>query len=74
MHRVFYMVKGYIADDDVAASCYESYCKRLWYNEEAYRYEDGFDTAYDAKFSVALRAKIGYERWFRARIPTWGKR
>ena len=59
MHRVFYMVKGYITDDDTARACYESYCKRLWYNEEAYRYEDGFDEAYKKIFSQALRACIG---------------
>ena len=59
VHRVFYMVKGYIADDDTALACYDSYCRRLWYNEEAYRYEDGFNEAYKKKFfSQALRACI----------------
>lgn len=57
MHRIFYMVKGYIGDDEVAEACYDSYCRRLWYNEEAYRYEDGFDESYKKKFfSQALRA------------------
>lgn len=50
MHRIFYMVKGYIADDDTARACYDSYCRRLWYNEEAYLREDGFDEAYEKKF------------------------
>ena len=44
------MVKGYITDDETALACYDSYCRRLWYNEEAYRYEDGFDEAYKKKF------------------------
>ena len=43
------MVKGYIADDDTARECYNGYTKRLWYNEEAYRYEDGFEEAYRKK-------------------------
>ena len=55
IHRVFYMVKGYITDDDTAESCYASYCKRLWYNEEAYRYEEGFDEAYKNFFASASR-------------------
>ena len=50
IHRIFYMVKGYITDDETAEQCYDSYCRRLWYNEEAYRYEDGFDEAYNKKF------------------------
>ena len=49
MHKVFYMVKGYIADDDTVKECYNGYNKRLWYNEEAYRYEDGFEEAYKKK-------------------------
>ena len=43
------MVKGYIADDDTVKECYNGYNKRLWYNEEAYRYEDGFEEAYEKK-------------------------
>jgi hypothetical protein len=46
VHRVFWMVKGYIADDDMAEQCYNGYVRRLWYNEEAYRYEEGFEEAY----------------------------
>ena len=49
MHRVFWMVKGYITDDDTARECYNGYTKRLWYNEEAYRYEEGFEEAYKKK-------------------------
>jgi len=55
MHRVFYMVKGYIADDKTASACYDSYCRRLWYNEEAYRHEEGFDEAYHKIFGRASR-------------------
>jgi len=51
MHKVFYMVKGYIADDDTVKKCYKSYVRRLWYNEEAYRYEEGFEEAYEKKIT-----------------------
>ena len=45
-HRVFYMVKGYITDDENACACYDGFVRRLWYNEEAYRGEEGFEEAY----------------------------
>lgn len=44
------MVKGYITDDKTVQECYNSYTKRLWYNEEAYRYAEGFEEAYREKY------------------------
>ena len=55
IHRIFYMVKGYITDDETASACYDSYSRRLWYNEEAYRYEEGFDEEYHKIFGRASR-------------------
>ena len=52
------MVKGYIADDDVAEQCYNGYTKRLWYNEEAYRYEEGFEEAYEKCFGKIKRSHV----------------
>jgi hypothetical protein len=51
-HRVFWMVKGSFdtVTEETVFDCYNSYTKRLWYNEEAYRYEDGFEKAYEKKF------------------------
>ena len=40
------MVKGYITDDQNASACYDGFVRRLWYNEEAYRYEEGFEETY----------------------------
>ena len=51
------MVKGYIADDDTVKECYNGYNKRLWYNEEAYRYEDGFEEAYEKKFKKIKKSE-----------------
>ena len=50
VHRIFYMVKGYIATDTIAYASYSGYIKRLWYNEESYLKEDGFEEAYEKKF------------------------
>ena len=43
VHRVFYMIKGHCTDDQTARACYDAYFKRLWYNEEAYTHEKGFE-------------------------------
>lgn len=40
------MIKGHCTDDQTARECYDSYFKRLWYNEEAYIHEKGFEEAY----------------------------
>ena len=49
-HRVFWMVKGWIGPDQLVKDCYDGYCRRLWYDEETYYKEDGFEEAYIKKF------------------------
>ena len=50
VHKTFYMVKGYITSDEIAKASLNGYIRRLWWNEEAYRYEEGFEEAYAKKF------------------------
>ena len=49
-YKMFYMVKGHIGcadwQDKDLESMRDSYFKRLWYNEEAYIYAQGFEEAY----------------------------
>jgi len=42
------MVKGHFrATDECILSCYDSYFRRCWYNEEAYIHSEGFEQAYE---------------------------
>ncbi len=35
-YRIFWIVKGHInIDEETVIACYDSYFKRVWYNEEA---------------------------------------
>tara|TARA_B100001113_G_C21023502_1_gene584607 strand:+ start:128 stop:271 length:144 start_codon:yes stop_codon:yes gene_type:complete len=44
------MTKGHLnASDETIRSCYDGYFKRLWYNNEAYIKEEGFEEAYNKK-------------------------
>ena len=46
-YRLFWIVKGHFnATEQCILDCYDSYFKRVWYNEEAYLHEDGFEEAY----------------------------
>ena len=46
-YRIFWMVKGHFnCSEDTIINSYDSYFKRLWYNEEAYIYEKGFEKAW----------------------------
>lgn len=55
-YRIFWMVKGHFnATESCILSCYDSYFKRLWYNEEAYLYEEGFEEAYKATLKTAKK-------------------
>ena len=53
--RLFWMVKGHLhTSDETILSSYNSYFKRLWYNEEAYIKEEGFEDAYAKRISDDL--------------------
>lgn len=47
-YEIFYLVKGHLKhyDDDDLEAFHSDYTKRLWYNDEAHLYYDGFDVAY----------------------------
>tara|TARA_R110002096_G_scaffold4645_4_gene21957 strand:+ start:460 stop:672 length:213 start_codon:yes stop_codon:yes gene_type:complete len=53
-NRMMWIVKGSLIPDNWSQkdidSMRESYFKRLWYNEEAYIYEEGFEDAYRTKY------------------------
>lgn len=47
-YELFYVVKGHLKyfDDNDLEAIYKDYTKRLWYNEEAFLYHEGFEEAY----------------------------
>ena len=51
MYRVFWIVKGYIPTEENARACYDSYCRRIWHNEESWIHEEGFEEAYRVHFA-----------------------
>ena len=45
--RLFWMVKGHLnTSEETIRSSYNGYFKRLWYNNEAYIKEEGFEEAW----------------------------
>lgn len=51
-YRIFFLVKGHLnCSQDTALSCYDSYFKRCWYNEEAWIREESFEKEYKKKFN-----------------------
>lgn len=52
VHRIFWMVKGYITTDKIAYESYDSYFKRIWGNHEAVYREDGFQEEYNRVFMM----------------------
>jgi hypothetical protein len=47
-YRVFWIVKGHVnVSEETALKCYDNYFKRVWYNDEAWSYVDGFEDAYN---------------------------
>lgn len=54
-YRLFWLVKGHIADNDATAlSCADSYFRRLWFDGSngapLEEYEIGFEEAYNRRF------------------------
>ena len=46
-YRIFWIVKGHFnASEECILSCYDSYFKRVWYNEEPYIHSEGFEEAW----------------------------
>ena len=50
-YRIFWLVKGHLdVTERTARSCYDGYFRRCWHDEESYKYEEGFEEAYNKKF------------------------
>lgn len=50
-YRMFFLVKGHLnCSEKTALSCYDSYFKRCWYNQEAWAREESFEKEYIKKF------------------------
>lgn len=46
-YRLFWIVKGHLnAPEQTILDSYNGYFKRVWYNEEAYIHEEGFEEAW----------------------------
>ena len=49
-NRIFWMVKHHLIphtwSEDAIIDMQNDYFRRLWYNNEAYQYEEGFEEAY----------------------------
>ena len=49
-YRLFWLVKGHLnTSHQCILDCYDSYFKRVWYNEESYVHEHGFEEAWQKK-------------------------
>jgi len=50
-NRIFWMVKHHLIpctwSEETIADMVNDYIRRLWCNNEAYQYEEGFEEAYD---------------------------
>ena len=55
LHRIFWMVKGHIGDDETVLKSYNGYFKRLWGNHEVCYREEGFEEAFDSLFMERVR-------------------
>jgi len=46
-YRLFWLVKGHLnTTHECIIDSYDSYFKRVWYNEESYIHENGFEEAW----------------------------
>jgi len=57
-YELFYLVKGHVKyfDDTDLLGISKDYTRRLWYNEEAHLYLEGFEEAY-AEFKRSDRRR-----------------
>lgn len=48
-YKLIWIVKGYIPNwpEDEVLKTGDSYLRRIWHNEESYRYEEGFEEAWE---------------------------
>lgn len=54
-YRLFWMVKGHLkATHNTVIESYNGYFKRIWYNEEAYHAEEGFEQAFNERIDNDL--------------------
>jgi len=54
-YRLFWLVKGHLnTTHECILDSYDSYFKRVWYNEESYIHEDGFEEAWQ-KIKLKLK-------------------
>jgi len=54
-YRIFFLVKGHLdCNEKTALDCYNSYFKRLWYNQEAWIREEKFEKEYKKKFNTTV--------------------
>ena len=50
-YRLFWMIKGHLrVTPETALGCQDGYFKRLWYDEESYLKEEGFEEAWPKKW------------------------
>lgn len=65
-NRLYWMVKGMLIpdcwSDKEVVGIYHSYFKRLWGNNEAYLYEEGFEDAFRERNELEIEkvAILGY--------------
>lgn len=50
-YRLFWIIKGHLdASEETIFASYDGYFKRVWYNEESWVHEEGFEEAYHEIF------------------------
>lgn len=49
-YRLVWLIKGHLnLSEEDALSSYNGYFKRVWYNEESWVHEEGFDEAWEER-------------------------
>ena len=56
---MFYVVKGHLdVAEETIKDCYDGYFKRIWYDEEVYYKEEGFEEAFEIHMEEKLRSDV----------------